>query len=164
MASYHGWHLLPERRLLRQRLLGICGFLNYVVRTYPWLNPYTKGLHLTIGGWRDNRDPEGWRVRPKGSGQLLSFWCAHDDEQTGNGYYLPPPQRTRRNQRESSQCRGFGRDTHALVKLTSTDDPPQQQYWGAIMMLAFYMPGDARSAGFGSFLIGDDSLLYEFPP
>ena len=90
MASYHGWHLLPERRLLRQRLLGIWGFLNYVVRTYPWLNPYTKGLHLTIGGWRDNRDPEGWRVRPKGSGQLLSFWCAHDNEQTGNGHHFPP--------------------------------------------------------------------------
>ena len=29
------------------------------------------------------------------------------------------------------------------------------------MMLAFYMPGDASGAGFGSFLIGDDGLLYE---
>ena len=48
MATYHRWHVLPERRLPRKRLLKIWGFLNYVVRTYPWLNPYTKGLHLTI--------------------------------------------------------------------------------------------------------------------
>jgi hypothetical protein len=40
-----------ERGLPRQRLLEIRGFLNYVVRTYPWMNPYLKGLHLTIDGW-----------------------------------------------------------------------------------------------------------------
>ena len=30
------------------RLLQIRGFLIYVVRTYPWINPYMQGLHLTI--------------------------------------------------------------------------------------------------------------------
>ncbi len=30
------------------RLLQIRGFLMYVVRTYPWINPYMKGLHLTV--------------------------------------------------------------------------------------------------------------------
>jgi hypothetical protein len=34
------------------RLLQIRGFLMYVVRTYPWINPYMKGLHLTIDSWR----------------------------------------------------------------------------------------------------------------
>ena len=79
MAAYHQWHVGPERRILRQRLLEISGFLNYVVRTYPWLNPYTKGLHLAIDGWRDDRDREGWRIRHKGSTRLLSFCRAHEN-------------------------------------------------------------------------------------
>ena len=33
------------------RLLQIRSFLMYVVRTYPWMNPYMKGLHLTIDSW-----------------------------------------------------------------------------------------------------------------
>ena len=46
---------IPSARALRQRLLEIQGFLNYVVRTYLWLNPYLKGLYLTIDGWREDR-------------------------------------------------------------------------------------------------------------
>ena len=40
----------PTAHIQRQRLLEIRGFLNYVVRTYPSLNPCLKGLHLTING------------------------------------------------------------------------------------------------------------------
>ena len=75
MSAYHRWHGRPVRRLLRQRLLEIRGFLNYVVRTYPWLNPYTKGLHLTIDGWRDDRDWDGWRTHCKKA--AVSFRRAH---------------------------------------------------------------------------------------
>ena len=35
-------------KLPLQRLLEIRGFLIYVVRTYPWMSPYLKGLHNTI--------------------------------------------------------------------------------------------------------------------
>ena len=49
----------------RQRLLEIRGYLNYIVRTYGWLNPYMKGLHNTIDGWRDNRDEGGWKLTGK---------------------------------------------------------------------------------------------------
>jgi hypothetical protein len=30
--------------------------------TYPSIEPYMKGIHLTAEFWRDNRDNEGWRV------------------------------------------------------------------------------------------------------
>ena len=50
-----------ERRVNRGRLEVIRGFLNYVVQTYPWMNPYIKGLHLTIDGWRPERVAGGWR-------------------------------------------------------------------------------------------------------
>lgn len=42
--------LLSSEGMPLRRLLSVRGFLNYVVRTYPWLNPYLKGLHLTIDG------------------------------------------------------------------------------------------------------------------
>ncbi len=35
----------------------------YVVRTYPWINPYMKGLHLTIDSWRLHRGPDGFKLR-----------------------------------------------------------------------------------------------------
>jgi hypothetical protein len=34
------------------KLLQIRGFLMYVVCTYPWINTYIKGLHLTIDSWQ----------------------------------------------------------------------------------------------------------------
>jgi len=47
------------------RLLQIRGFLMYVVRTYPWINPYMKGLHLTIDSWRPFRGADGFKLRGK---------------------------------------------------------------------------------------------------
>jgi hypothetical protein len=59
MVSQEKWD--KTKRLIREmsdmverdclplvRLLQIRGFLMYVVRTYPWINPYMKGLHLAI--------------------------------------------------------------------------------------------------------------------
>ena len=71
----------------RQRLLEIRGFLNYVVRTYPWMNPYLKGLHLTIDGWREGREAGGWRG--KGS-KSFPGRRAHDEELGGNGLRTGP--------------------------------------------------------------------------
>jgi hypothetical protein len=46
----------------RKRLEQVRGVLVYVTRTYPCMVPYLIGLHMTIDGWRPNRDQEGWRV------------------------------------------------------------------------------------------------------
>ena len=43
--------MLTDGPLPLQRMLEIRGFLMYVVRIYPWLNPYMKGMHLTIDSW-----------------------------------------------------------------------------------------------------------------
>eukprot|EP00978_Attheya_sp_CCMP212_P022894 scaffold69081_cov41-Attheya_sp.AAC.1 len=53
------------KRIQRKRLEQIRGFLNYVAQTYTWLRPYLIGVHMTINGWRPNRDDEGWRTQPK---------------------------------------------------------------------------------------------------
>jgi hypothetical protein len=43
-------------------LENIRGFLIYIYRTYPSLNPFPKGLHLTIDAWLPERDDKGWCV------------------------------------------------------------------------------------------------------
>ncbi|KAG7368169.1 hypothetical protein IV203_030912 [Nitzschia inconspicua] len=59
----------PER-LERKRLEQVRGFVGYVARTYPSAVPYLTGLHMTIDGWRANRDNRGWRLK---SGQKRKF-------------------------------------------------------------------------------------------
>jgi hypothetical protein len=49
-----------EKTLLdRHRLESIRGFLLYLTRTYPNMTPHLKGLHLSIDGWRPDRDVDG---------------------------------------------------------------------------------------------------------
>lgn len=56
----------------KERLEQIRGFMNYVSRTYRWVVPYIKGLHLTIDSRREVRDSEGWKVlRPA---KRLTMW------------------------------------------------------------------------------------------
>ena len=49
----------------------------YITRTYLWADPYLKGLHLTIDGWRKGRDNEGYRVKkptPSPGRRLVWEW------------------------------------------------------------------------------------------
>mmetsp|Transcript_5647 Transcript_5647/g.8675 ORF Transcript_5647/g.8675 Transcript_5647/m.8675 type:complete len:196 (+) Transcript_5647:485-1072(+) len=50
-----------KENLSRKRLEQIRGFLGYVTRTFPCSVPYLTGMHLTIDGWRQDRNPSGWR-------------------------------------------------------------------------------------------------------
>jgi hypothetical protein len=50
----------------RKRLESIRGFLLYLTRTYPNMTPHLKGLHLSIDGWRPDRDEAGWKLPSKG--------------------------------------------------------------------------------------------------
>jgi hypothetical protein len=36
------------------------------------MTPYMIRLHITIDSWCDNRDAEGWRVKPRGEPLLMS--------------------------------------------------------------------------------------------
>ena len=41
-----------EEAMPHKQLEKIRGFLIYVSRMYRWMPPYSKGLHLTLDGWR----------------------------------------------------------------------------------------------------------------
>ena len=75
--------LLSRGPLPLQRLLEIRGFLMYVVRTYTWLNPYMKGLHLTIDSWRAGRAEDGFKLTLKEKYALqgnLDMACRRESE------------------------------------------------------------------------------------
>ena len=45
------------------KMESIRGLLVYMSRTYWDMNPYLKGLHLTLDSWIPLRDKEGWWIR-----------------------------------------------------------------------------------------------------
>jgi hypothetical protein len=53
---------ITEGSIPRKQFLSIRGYLVYVSMTYPIIEPYMKGIHLTAEFWRANRDSDGWRL------------------------------------------------------------------------------------------------------
>ncbi len=75
--------LLSKGPMPLQRLLEIRGFLMYVVCTYTWLNPYMKGLHLTIVSRRAGRVEDGFKLTPRERYALqcdLDMVCRREEE------------------------------------------------------------------------------------
>jgi hypothetical protein len=51
-----------QATLARKPLEKFRGFFIHLARTYPVITPYLKGTHLTLDGWRDNRDQDLWKL------------------------------------------------------------------------------------------------------
>eukprot|EP00980_Cylindrotheca_fusiformis_P017245 scaffold5326_cov80-Cylindrotheca_fusiformis.AAC.1 len=41
------------------------GFLVHMAATFKAMNPYLKGIHLTLDSWRANRRSDGWKMKPR---------------------------------------------------------------------------------------------------
>jgi hypothetical protein len=54
--------LESQATLQRKPLESLRGFFIHLMRTFPIITPYLKGIHLTLDGWRAHRDEEMWRV------------------------------------------------------------------------------------------------------
>lgn len=117
--------------LPRDRLESARGFLVYVARTYTAMNPYLKGLHLTIDSWRENRDEDGWRVTSEADTRLDS----------GPAPEAAPP-------RVKAVPRLAG-DLRALEELTAFEHPPKVRVRPADSAAVIFTFGDASGAGFG---------------
>jgi hypothetical protein len=148
-------------RLPLLRLLQIRGFLLYVTRTYRYMTPHLKGLHLTIDSWREGRDSEGWRA----SGAELGVHAALG---RGNGVedrqlYGQGAHGFRANSPEwvKSVPRLWG-DVSALVRLTSDDLPPSLAVRCRGMAAVYYGFGDASGKAFGSTFQVDNNIRYRY--
>ena len=67
---------LPLKRLMLAQV-----YFNYLPRTYSWMAPYLKGIHLTINEWHPDRDKKGYPLSRKA-------WKAKLHEMEKNGYRL----------------------------------------------------------------------------
>ena len=140
-------HALDRKRLERDR-----GFLIYVCRTYPVLNCYLKGIHLTLESWRDNRDVDGWRDNRDVDGWADFGEVTGDDlglqlDQDGN--VLNPLSDPTAPETVSAVSR-MASDVQALVELTNEELPPSRVVRPrepAHVGISFL---DAAASGFGS--------------
>ena len=151
--------MLTNGPLPLQRMLEIRGFLMYVVRTYPWLNPYMKGMHLTIDSWQARRAEDGFKMTAK---ELLAFesskWanvglpCRRADEEEDGGTPTPRAPEEECAPPTVEPVPRYLRDLECLVKLTDTSEPPCQLY-RARRQSAFFVVGDASGKGKGNAII-----------
>ena len=61
--SWVAFHIQEESPMDRSKFRSKTGFLNHVVETYDIAAPYMQGFYLSENSWRDNRDPQGYRIR-----------------------------------------------------------------------------------------------------
>ncbi|KAL7571308.1 hypothetical protein ACA910_007629 [Epithemia clementina (nom. ined.)] len=77
--------LIDRKALERTR-----GFLVYVTLTYSSMTPYLKGLHLMLESWREDRDPEGWRLTPAEWALITQQSDKGEDERCSNSQENAP--------------------------------------------------------------------------
>jgi hypothetical protein len=186
VAELKGMLSSQPNELNRERLEQIRGFLNHAARTYRWLNPYLKGLHLTIDGWRPDRDQEGYRIRPRKNlgededGQLdydegnlrvneSKIRQAEKDLEAGREVDLNAYRtRSREGEAESTDApetvKAVPRlkgDVDTLLEFVEGDSPAIQKCRVSSVAVALYLMGDASGVGFGSALWDDKGVQYE---
>ena len=147
-------------------LLSIRGSLQYVCRTYDWLTPYMKGLHLSVDSWREGRDEEGWKYPPKVLRRMKRALVEDDskipcrrseeaeDEDLEEKEAPTPPERVVVVPR-------MRRDVKAMVELTNTKEPPREAVRATKSLLALYLPGDASGTGLGTAIYSEKGILYK---
>ena len=141
----------PHQPLDTKSLLSDRGFLVYITRTYDVLTPYLKGIHLTLDGWRPDRDEEGWKQAITHLEQKDSE--AYNHYQVKNAHNYP------------SQVKPVPRlihDMEALHTLTASDSAPVLLIHTSKVFVAKYVFGDASGAGFGTSWYDGDNLTTEF--
>lgn len=147
-------------------LLRIRGYLQYVCRTYDWLTPYMKGLHLSVDSWREGRDEEGWKYPPKVLDRMKRALVEYDTkipcrrseevelEEVEEKEAPTPPERVVVVPR-------MRRDVKAMVELTDTVEPPKVAVRATKSLLALYLPGDASGTGLGTAIYSEKGILYK---
>jgi hypothetical protein len=123
------------------------GFLNYVTQAYPALVPYLKGIHLTIDGWRPDRNDQGWKRRRQEIEVLRKNGVLDDYDHRASPDYVKPVPR----------CRG---DLQALEKLTEAPAPPKRKIRSNGIIHVEHGFGDASGKGFGSTITLNGVILW----
>jgi hypothetical protein len=150
-----------DGKLPHKRLEQIRGFLIYVSRTYDWMPPYLKGLHLTIDGWREGRLKNGWRAKKAKSKFVLWEWEGEQWVDVSPEEYAKATQAGATTPDYVTPVPRFRRDIAALDKLFEADRPAVSTLRAKGSLSGYYLVGDASGKGFGSALWGQDKIYWE---
>jgi hypothetical protein len=158
--------LLPLKRLL----LEIRGFLIYVVRTYPWLNTYIKGLHLTVDSWRPGRETLGFKMKGKELERAMAIWstsrglpCRREDDGPDEVGPTVPRRAPDEAPGEVQAVPRLRRDVNCLLELTKSPQPPRQLY-RAKHVVAFFVISNASGSKKGVAVVEQYGVDYEAGP
>jgi hypothetical protein len=128
------------------------GFLIYICRTYPAINPYLKGIHLTLDSWRPWCSEDFWKLS---MAEIRAAWLKEGEDSASLNFSSEPPCQVKIAPRLYD-------DIKALEALFSPEHPPLRQVRTSKSTVASYMFGDASGTGFGSTFQGDSGLRYTY--
>jgi hypothetical protein len=134
----------------------------YVVWTYTWMNPYIKGLHLTINSWQPGRAEDGfkWSAKEKQDRQLLEFPCRRANKDCEGQAAAAVPLEEDVAPETVTPVARYLRDLDCLQDLTSHAKPPKQLYRAA-QQAAFFVIEDASGKGKGSAVVEQYGVNYQ---
>ncbi len=119
------------------------GFLVHLQRVFPVIAPYLKGIHLTLDGWRANRDDEGWRMALDPGAELD---VSHPNAPV-----------------EVQAVSRLTTDLEALATLFNSSHPPLRPIRPTAVTTVIYGFADASGVGFGSSLqLPTGSIAYRY--
>ncbi len=160
--------MIPKGPLPLQRLLEIRGFLMYVVQTYTWLNPYIKGLHLTVDSWHLGRVKDGLKCMAKERRRMqfhgmeeggLPCWREFkDDEVLGTMHNMGSVGESMPETVISVER--YFCNLACLQDLTSSAQPSKQLYW-TIQQSALFVIGDASGKAKGNAVVEQYGVDYK---
>jgi hypothetical protein len=116
--------------------------------------PYLIGLHMTIDGWRPNRDQEGWRLSTgdlrlrAAETALLGENNSYEEHGDAPAYVVAVPR--------------LADDMMAILKLMASDLPVLRRVRCRKSSKAYYGFGDASGLGFGAMIQIRDEIWYEY--
>jgi hypothetical protein len=153
--------MIPGGPLPLQCLLEIQCFLMYVIRAYTWMNPYIKGMHLTVDSWHLGRAEDGfkWSAKEKRERHLHELPC-----QWANKNWEGQAAATVLLEEEAPETvtavARYLWDLDCLQELTSPTEPPKQLYQ-ATWQAAFFVIGDASGKAKGGTIVEQYRVNYK---
>ena len=138
------------------------GFLVYFTRTYTFLIPFLKGIHLTLDSWRDGRTPSGWKLKFNKSSPTVHEVEPLDDLHTAceaadftlvkneDGDYTAESESFEDAPDSVQVVPRLYQDLLVLQSFLSAASPPWRFTRGRRMVSVRYGFGDAARSGFGA--------------
>ena len=124
------------------------GFLVYVSRTYPMINPYLKGIHLSLDSWRGGRAVDGWKLTAAEAASMMGKrdWLDSSSDPKAPKYVRWVP-----------RLKG---DIEALCLFLAAAQPPKRAVRPARGSTVVYSFGDASGNGFGGMWFDGNDVAY----